>query len=127
MNRIKALAMLLEGRQAHLQWRIHARALIEGGVLDDAKAPVDASCCDFAKWYEGDAKACLGFLGHYQLVAESHSVMHAMYGEIHEQVRRGDFDGARNKMPDLVKASDALLDAIELLEQEISEAPVCPY
>lgn len=126
MNKNKALVMLLAARQAHLGWRFHAEKLIQGIELDESAAPVDAGSCEFGRWYEVAGKDCLGFLQHYRLVAESHRVMHAMYGEIYERVRYGDLDQARAKLPDLIKASDALLGAIDLLEREVSEAPGCP-
>lgn len=126
MKKNEALMMLLKAKQAHLEWRSHAENLIKGAELNEARAPVDANCCDFSKWYEGAARECLGFLRHYKLVAEAHHVMHAVYREIYDHVLHHNFAQAREKLLQLAEASDTLLGSIELLEQELMAAPECP-
>lgn len=118
-----ALMQLLKARQMHLEWRSHAEMLIKGMEPSDAMAPVDDSRCEFGQWCCGAALDYLGLFQHYELVAETHHVMHAVYGQIYDLVRQHNFNAAQDKLLQLAQASDALLGAIDLLEQEVLAAP----
>jgi len=120
------LMMLLKAKQMHLEWRSHAEQLIKGMELSDAKAPVDDRCCEFGKWCSGPGKSCLSFLEHYELVLETHQVMHAVYQQIHDLAIQNNLKEAQARLLELAQASDALLDALELLEQEVLTSPECP-
>jgi hypothetical protein len=126
MGKTEVLMMLLKAKQAHLEWRYHAEHLIKGMELNDAKAPVDGTCCDFGKWFSGPGKSCLSFLEHYELVLETHQVMHAVYRQIHDLAMQNNLKEAQGRLLELTQASDALLGAIELLEQEVLTSPECP-
>ena len=126
MGKTEVLMMLLKAKQVHLEWRSHAEHLIKGMELNDAKAPVDGTCCDFGKWFSGPGKSCLSFLEHYELVLETHQVMHAVYRQIHDLAMQNNLKEAQGRLLELTQASDALLGAIELLEQEVLTSPECP-
>lgn len=126
MSKTEVLLMLLKGKQAHLEWRSHAEQLIKGTELSDAKAPVDDHSCEFGKWCYGPGKFSLGFLEHYELVLETHQVMHAVYRQIHDLAMQNNLKAAQDGLLELAQASDALLGAIELLEQEVRTSPECP-
>lgn len=125
MGRNEASLALLKARQAHLEWRAHAEQLVRGRELGDANAPVADSACEFGRWHSGEGKSCMGFLDHYALVGESHRVMHDVYRQLYDLVRQHNFTQAEEKLLELAEASDALLDSIELLEQELMSAPGC--
>lgn len=127
MSKNEVLLMLLKARQLHLEWRSHAEMLIKGMELNDAKAPVEDHRCEFGKWFYGPAKECLGLLRYYDLVAESHHVMHAVYGEVYDHMRHQTVTEAKGKLLELARASDTLLDAIDLFEQEVLAAPECRH
>ena len=119
MDRTEVLQILLKAKQGHLEWRSHAEQLIKGMALSDAKVPADDRCCEFGQWYSGPAKSCLGFL-------EAHKVMHAVYRQIHDLAVQNNLKEAQGRLLELAQASDALLDALELLEQEVLTSPECP-
>jgi len=126
MGKTEVLMMLLKTKQVHLEWRSHAERLIKGTELNDVKAPADDRCCEFGKWFGGPGKSCMGFLEHYELVLETHQVMHAVYRQIHDLATQNNLKEAQGRLLELAQASDALLDAIELLEQEVLTSPECP-
>ncbi len=126
MGKTEVLMMLLKAKQAHLEWRSHAEQIIKGMELSDAKAPVDHHDCEFGKWCYGSGKSCLSFLEHYELVLETHQVMHAVYQQIHDLATQNNLMEAQGRLLELAQASDALLDAIELLEQEVLTSRECP-
>jgi nicotinamide-nucleotide amidase len=126
MGKTEVLMMLLKAKQVHLEWRSHAEQLIKGMELSDAKAPVDDHSCEFGKWCYGPGKSCLGFLEHYELVLETHHVMHAVYRQIHDLAMQDNLKEAQGRLLELAQASDALLGALELLEQEVLTSPECP-
>ncbi len=126
MVKTEVLMMLLKAKQVHLEWRSHAEHLIKGMELNDARMPVDGSCCEFGTWFSGPGKSCLSFLEHYGLVLETHQVMHAVYRQIHDLAKQNNLREAQGRLLELAQASDALLDALDLLEQEVLTSPECP-
>jgi len=127
MVKTEVLLMLLKAKQGHLEWRCHAEQLIKGMELSDARSPADDRCCEFGQWYNGPARSCLGFLEYYELVLETHQVMHAVYRQIHDLAMQNNLKEAQGRLLELAQASDALLDALGLLEQEVLTTPECPY
>lgn len=115
------LTTLRQAKDAHLAWRDHAELLIKGLEFSLAKAPVEQENCEFCKWYKGqEAFSCLD---NYELVDETHKMLHAIYYEIYTLIQQHDFKGAEDRLEDLTKASNALLDSLDLLEGEIMALP----
>lgn len=123
MNKQDLLNALQQAKNAHLEWRDHAELLIKGLELSLAKAPVDQAQCEFCKWYKGAGKEAFGCLDNYELVDETHKMLHAIYYEIYNLTQRHDFVAAEERLEDLTRASNALLDSLDLLEGEIKELP----
>lgn len=125
MQKSEILTMLLKAKQMHLEWRIHAENLINGMELNDVKAPVDGHSCDFGVWCQGPGRSCLNLLDRYELVLETHQVMHAVYQQIYDLAMQHNLQEAQSRMVELTQASDTLLEALDLLEQEVMASPEC--
>lgn len=126
MRKTEVMMMLLKAKQMHLEWRTHAENLIHGVELGDVKVPVDYRCCEFGQWCYGPGKSCLNLFAHFELMLETHQVMHAVYQQIHDLAMQNNFKEAQGRLIELAQASDTLLDAIELLELEVMASPECP-
>jgi nicotinamide-nucleotide amidase len=120
LDKRKALQLLRLARVAHLKWRAHAEELIGGQPVSESKAPVVHTDCEFGHWYYGEGKELLGYLDRYLLVDEAHRIMHGIYRDIFVSVKEGDLETAKARLPELVATSQSLLEAIELLEQEVA-------
>lgn len=125
MSKADVLMMLLKAKQSHLGWRANAEQLIKRMEAGDTMAPVDDHCCEFGKWWHDPATECLTVFDHYRLVKESHHLMHAIYRQIHELVVQNKSREAQERLLEFSKVSDALLDSLELLEQEVMSMPEC--
>lgn len=123
MNKQDLLTTLRQAKNTHVEWRDHAELLIKGLEFSLAKAPVEQEDCEFCKWYKGAGKEAFGCLDNYELVDETHKMLHAIYYEIYTLLQQHDFKGAEERLEDLSKASNALLDSLDLLEGEIMELP----
>lgn len=75
--------------------------------------------CKFGQWYYGEGAERLGHLQIFEDIASPHEMLHAIYEQIHELVRKGEMDQARKKLDDLLGVSQTLLDQIGLLEDEV--------
>ncbi len=142
MNKKIALDKLRKAKGAHLKWRAYAQALVSGVSVDDDKIPVEHTSCVFGQWYHGDGKEQLGHLSAYEAIYTPHEMLHAIYKKIFDLLHSKDNAGvfkklfstkedrenerlalARSYMEELVGVSETLLQAIDLLEQEIKELP----
>jgi hypothetical protein len=50
-------------------------------------------------------------------------MLHAIYYEIYTLIQHHNYKAAEERLEDLSKASNALLDSLDLLESEIKELP----
>lgn len=123
LDKRKALQLLCLARTAHIKWLGHALELVNGHEIAESRAPVMHTDCEFGRWYYGEGKELLGYLEHYLLVDEAHRILHGIYRDIFAAVKRGDMATAKAGLQELVQSSQSLLDAIHLLEQEVTGLP----
>jgi hypothetical protein len=142
VNKKVALDKLRKAKGAHLKWRAYAQALVSGVSVDDDKIPVEHTSCAFGIWYHGEGKQKLGHLSSYDSVYTPHEMLHEIYKQIFELLHSKDSAGvfkklfsskedrenerlilARGYMEELVGVSETLLQALDILEQEIRELP----
>ncbi len=142
MNKKVALDKLRKAKGAHLKWRAYAQALVSGVSVDDDKIPVEHTSCVFGVWYHGEGKEKLGHLSAYDSIYTPHEMLHEIYKMIFELLHTEDNAGmfkkmfsskeerrhermvlARSYMEEMVGVSETLLQALDILEQEIRELP----
>ena len=123
LDKRKALQLLRQAQVAHIKWLGHALELIYGRDIAESRAPVLHADCEFGRWYYGEGKELLGYLEHYLLVDEAHRILHGIYRDIFASVKRGDITTAKAGLHELVQASQSLLEAVQLLEQDVTGLP----
>ena len=138
-----ALAAIRKAKVAHIKWRSYAQALIAGVEVTDDKVPKMHTECDFGKWYYGSGKNALGHLDSFKGIEAPHEMLHAIYGKIFDALHGGErhslvervfssksslewkrMEIARGYIDELVNVSETLLEAINLLEDEIRQSEV---
>jgi len=68
-------------KAAHLRWKAHATALVEGLPLEDGQIPILHTDCIFGKWYYGSGQI-LNSLNSYASLDEPHEQLHKIYMKI---------------------------------------------
>lgn len=81
MKKNEVLSILHNAIRGHKQWVGNALALIEGVPLEKDKVPVNATECEFGKWYYGAGQNLKKISGFKEIEA-SHDKLHAIYTEI---------------------------------------------
>lgn len=120
MNKTEMLRVIRKAKSSHIRWRSYAQALIAGLEVPVDSAPVNHQSCGFGKWYYGEGAGQLGHLEIYGDIETPHAILHQIYGRIHGLVSGGRLAEARPLLEELLGVSRTLLDAIQLLEQEVA-------
>jgi hypothetical protein len=140
MDRREAMTHIRKAKAAHIRWRSYAQALVSGVAVSDEKIPVAHTDCAFGQWYHGPGKALLGHLDSYEGIYTPHEMLHAIYHRIFDTLKSADNSGrlkklfssketqqhkrlelAREYMVELIGVSETLLQALEMLEEEVRE------
>ena len=141
MEKKDALSMLQSAKSAHIQWRARAQALVSGIPLEKEQVPVAYTDCKFGKWYYGLGQR-LSALDAYRAIEEPHQQLHLLYMKIFKHLfgddersvlsklfgskrkyRAENVAEAQKLLPLLVSISETLLEAIEILENQIRRMP----
>ncbi len=122
-DKAELLRIIRKAKSSHIRWRSYAQALMAGLEVPPESAPVNHQSCGFGKWYYGDGTRQLGHLDIYADIATPHEILHQIYGRIHGLVASGSMDEAKPLLDQLIGVSRTLLDAIQLLEQEVTAMP----
>jgi len=141
MNQHEALTQIRKAKAAHIRWRSYAQALVSGVQISDEKIPVDHTACAFGQWYHGPGKAALGHLDSYEGIYTPHEMLHAIYKQIFDTLKQEStnkglkklfssketelqkrLELSRQYMVELIGVSETLLQALEMLEDEVREA-----
>ena len=142
INKQNALEKLRKAKGAHIKWRSYAQALVAGVSISDDKIPVEHTSCAFGQWYHGEGKRELGHLAAYEGIYTPHEMLHEIYKRIFEVIHSDSTGGglkslfsskaaresqklelARQYMEEMVGVSETLLQALDILEQEIRDIP----
>ena len=137
MDKRSILHQLRRAKASHIQWRSYAQALIAGIPVEQDHVPVIHTTCDFGKWYYGPGQS-LSMLSSYSAIETPHEMLHQMYMKIFHllfgdnrstmqklfgskaKMDKKNHREAEEMMHNLLSVSSTLLDAIELLEKEVT-------
>jgi hypothetical protein len=72
---------LRSAKAAHLRWKAHAHAMVEGLPLEEGQIPMIHTDCAFGKWYYGAGQS-LSSLMTYAALDEPHEQLHTTYMKI---------------------------------------------
>jgi len=107
---------LRSAKAAHLRWKAHAHAMVEGLPLEEGQIPMIHTDCAFGKWYYGPGQS-LSALRTYAALDEPHEQLHTTYMKIFkllfgedERSMLGKLFGSRAK-PDKNRAEAEMLMA----------------
>lgn len=119
-TRKEMLGIIRKAKSSHIRWRSYAQGMVAGVEIQEEKAPVQHTDCKFGQWYYGEGAARLGHLEIFEDIASPHEMLHAIYGQIHEMVHKGEMEQARKKLDEMIGVSRTLLEQISLLEDEVN-------
>jgi hypothetical protein len=139
VQKTDVLAMLQAARSAHIQWRARAQALVAGIPLEKEQVPVIYTDCKFGKWYYGAGQQ-LSVLETFRAIEEPHQRLHQLYMKIFNLLFGEDdrstlkkifgskkkyiannFEEAQRIMPQLIGISETLLEAIEIVTDQVRQ------
>lgn len=123
MEKTELLRTIRKAKSSHIRWRSYAQALVAGLEVPPDSAPVSHESCGFGTWYYGEGTRQLGHLDVFQDIATPHEILHGIYRRIHELVGGGRMEEAKPLLQQLVGVSGTLLEAIQLLDQEVMAQP----
>jgi elongation factor P hydroxylase len=139
MDKNEVIATLRNAVRTHKQWVGNAHALIEGVPLDKEKVPLNATECEFGRWYYSDGQKLKKISG-FKEIEISHNNLHKTYTEIFailfgenrepsffqkmfglsRNVAAANRDEAMEKYHVLEKQSETIIKQIEQLEKVIA-------
>lgn len=122
MDRHEAQQKLRKAKTAHLKWRTYAQALASGVKVDETKAPLDHTECEFGRWYNGPGQELREISDLYDDIAEPHRILHETYAELYQLVQAKKFRKASEKLVGLEGISRSLIDIIDSCIEDIRDA-----
>jgi len=139
MNKKEVLTQLRAAKSAHIQWRAYAQALVSGIPVEQDHVPVIHTNCKFGKWYYGPGQQ-LSSLSSYGAIDAPHEMLHQIYIKIfkilfgeddrsafkklfgsNSKLKKEHQEEAEALLQHLLSVSGTLLEAINLLENEIKD------
>ncbi len=110
---------LRKAKAAHIKWRSYAYAMVSGLDIDAEYAPLEHTDCSFGKWYHGVGKEHFGHLDTYVGIDVPHHILHKLYSKIYDLAKKGKLADAEVEAKRLTELSRQVLEALNLVEQEI--------
>jgi predicted phosphoadenosine phosphosulfate sulfurtransferase len=139
MSKKEILSQLRLAKSAHIQWRSYAQALVAGIPVEQDHVPVIHTTCKFGQWYYGTGQQ-LSSLSSYRAIETPHEMLHQIYMQIFKllfgeddrsafqklfgsnaKIKKEHQNDAEGLMKNLLSVSGTLLEAINLLENEIKD------
>lgn len=118
-NKAELLDTIRRAKSSHVRWRAYAQGLVAGVEVKEDNLPVKHTECRFGKWYFSEGMELFGDLEVFRDLQGAHEMLHAVYEQIFNLVKKGDFVTAQSKLIQLMDISRTLLEELALLEQEI--------
>ena len=81
MNKSELISIITNAKQSHKKWVENARSLVEGIPLDKNQIPVNATDCNFGRWYYGKGQALIK-MASFKELEDQHDLLHQTYREI---------------------------------------------
>lgn len=119
MTKHEALRMTRQAKSSHIRWRAYVQAMLAGLEIEQRLAPVHHKECEFGRWFYRDGFKAFGHWQLFQDVEFAHELLHAVYARIHQALEAGDQAHAVALTDRLMAISHSLLQAIDLLQEEI--------
>jgi len=117
---IDAQQKLRKAKTAHLKWRTYAQALASGLNIDETKAPLDHTACEFGQWYHGSGQALRGVSPLFDDIAEPHRLLHEIYADLYQMAKaRKPPQQIRDQLASLEGISGSLLELIDACIEDI--------
>lgn len=84
MKKHKVLDSIRTARLTHVQWVDRVRVLIEGLNLTKEQIPLEATCCDFGRWFYGEGQLLLALFNGASIkkLEDKHKELHNVYIKI---------------------------------------------
>lgn len=136
MQHPSPLQQIQRAKTAHLRWRAYAQALVSGYEIEEGQSPLEHTDCQFGHWYYGAGQE-LQHLDAFRAIEAPHQRLHATYKRIYQLVRSrhnpgwmrtirrwfgaSDAEELQHLMDELKACSEAMLKALETLEQLMAE------
>lgn len=117
----RILSELRKAKAAHIKWRSYAYAMVAGLDIEEEYAPLEHHECAFGRWYHGEGKEHFGHLDTYTGIDVPHHILHKIYHKIYELAKAGNMDEAEKEARRLTELSRQVLEALELVEQELTQ------
>jgi hypothetical protein len=118
------LSEMRKARAAHIRWRSYAYAMVAGLEIEKEYLPLEHTGCAFGKWYHGVGKETFGHLDTYAGIEVPHRVLHKIYHKIFDLAKAGRLEDAGREAKNLTELSRQVLEALDLVEQEVTRIPV---
>ncbi len=115
------LSRIRRARSSHIKWRSYAYGMLAGLEVTEEHTPIDCHNCGFGQWYYEEGQRLFGHMDTYEGLEIPHKVMHQVYDKIFDLAQRGRLDEAIGYEDKLNALSRQLLEALDLLEQEVKE------
>lgn len=114
------LDIIRRAKSSHVKWRAYAQGLVAGVEVKEENLPVKHTDCRFGKWYFGEGREIFGSLAIFRDIQGSHEMLHSVYEQIYELVRKQRLEEAQSKLTQLMDISRSLLEMLNLLEEDVA-------
>jgi hypothetical protein len=102
----------------HTHWINRVAAVLEDQEL--ATVPIlDHTRCRFGRWYYGRGAELYGQMAEFIALGAVHARVHTLAGELIGSKTAGHSEAARQRLPELLAAKQALLAQVECLQQVV--------
>lgn len=114
-------------KAAHLRWKAHATAMVEGLPLEEGQVPILHTDCAFGKWYYGSGQI-LSQLNSYTSLNDPHEQLHTVYMKIfkllfgdQEKSMLGKLFGSKAKEKTNINNAKTLMKVLSSLSSDMVE------
>ncbi len=118
-RKTELLSKIRRAKSSHIRWRAFAQGLVAGVSVNEDRAPIQHTDCQFGTWYYSEGRELFGDSEIFMDIEGPHEMLHAIYAQVFELVKKGKKEKAHAKLDDLIAVSRTLLEQIEILESEI--------
>lgn len=126
-NKAEILNHIRGAKAAHLRWKAHATAMVEGLPLEEGQVPILHTDCAFGKWYYGNGQI-LSQMNSYISLNEPHEQLHTVYMKIfkllfgdQEKSMLGKLFGSKAKESIKIDNAKTLMKALSSLSSDMVE------
>ena len=126
-NKADILNHIRGAKAAHLRWKAHATAMVEGLPLEEGQVPILHTDCAFGKWYYGSGQI-LSMMESFTSLSEPHEQLHTVYMKIfkllfgdQDKSMLGKLFGSKAKERKNINDAKSLMNILSSLSSEMVE------